>query len=106
MFKSFWNQRPHLHLQMENRKEISRQSRQSSKSNRLVELKLIIKLKPYYCLNHHNLFMWLFPKNSPRGKSLLEGYNKVQTELKFDHDDYKKLIQNEFDMLSKDTPSR
>ena len=38
--------------------------------------------------------------------NMLNELQKVQTELKFDHDDYKKLIQNEFDMLSKDTPSR
>ena len=44
-----------------------------------------------------------FCKNSPRGKLLLEKYNKAQAELKFDHDDYEKLIQIEFDMLSKDT---
>ena len=40
--------------------------------------------------------------------NMLNELQKVQTELKFDCDDYdyKKLLQNEFDMLSKDTPSR
>jgi len=39
---------------------------------------------------------------------MLNELQKVQTELKFDCDDYdyKKLIQKEFVVLSKDTPSR
>jgi hypothetical protein len=40
--------------------------------------------------------------------NMLNELQKVQTELKFDCDDYdyKKLIQKEFVVLSKDTPSR
>jgi ABC-type amino acid transport substrate-binding protein len=41
-----------------------------------------------------------FSKNSPRGKLLIEKYNKAHDKFKFDHDDYEKLIREKSHLLS------
>ncbi len=35
-------------------------------------------------------------KKYPRGKQLMESYNRVQRSMQFDHEDYIKLINSEF----------
>jgi ABC-type amino acid transport substrate-binding protein len=42
-----------------------------------------------------------FSRQSPRGKLLAEQYNAAQKELPFTHEDYVKLVQQEFEVFSR-----